>query len=1295
MRKRLLSFLLCTVLAAGSLFPMSPAASAQTESVSFVYTGGSCDDSSKEEGGNEEAYTEYMSVGRLDNVYAKIRDLRAGGSLNIAYFGGSVTNGSNAKDRDADSWRGLTGSCIAALVSEQHADTEVINNVVYRNPESSDTVFPTAEGKITVNNLNAAVGATGSYFGVHRLKEDMGLKDGAKPDLVFLEFAYNDNCAGDSTSRTYKDSNGKSVLASAADYESIIRIIRSYAPECEFIGVFSTGVQFQEGITQSRFPQLSAQRAVLRKYGIPYLYVGRELALKVQELDPSVKALTAATCKNNAAWMSYFGDEVHPNEEGHAFYADIVKQYIKAQLADAAERDKTSPISVADRSETLATSYFDPTVLKENADSVRAARLYDEDSSLQSGWREEDDTALIRKGSLITNNVGASLAFRFTGSSLGAWVARSTKGGYIDATVYKVDENGVRAEKSTSTSRINTGFSNDYGGLGERWTILNQSAYGTYEVHMVVRENTAYGSTAILRRLFWDGDGALTPIEHADIPIDDIKLVGDLDTVDVTALYGAQSVDKTNLTVSENDGVITYTYKPNANNKSYRVKTVCRYYSLYSSKQIGISEYPYVLIEYYIDSENKDAADGIGLFVRATKKMLDKGSANLANQVFTVPKKDLVYDRWATCAIDLSAYLTNQNAVNKGLDADEDWWGRIELLPFGEGIASDKEAAGLTDGDVIKIRSIRFADAIPYVVDDNTVYVSPTGTLTTEDGTEHKAFATFRRAFNALGEEGGTIFFHGELNELDEFTDGSGAHGDVTVIGVGDNTENIVYMKNTNPDSFSLRYGNVTLQNLTLSYEKCYNERWAQTYGHTLTIGEGVRVVGGTDSGSTFYFHAAPFTSPGTTVASSNFVFASSAANYSKTASMGGYMNPGAVFNGHTEYVFNAGNYGEIYGNARNDGAGTHVGYGDVHYTFNGGNTSAGIPIYTGSSKNGSRIGNVFFTINGGNFRHNVLFGSRNAAATGNNPGYSVITVNAAEFLQNGGQLADGKSFGGTANNLSSGTMFLLNNAEKAEACGIVSGADEKVTYRIDTYGGKTAPVFEESGTDKATQKVGALLGFTITPDEEGLTPTVNGVHLAKVGEYYDLSAFEGQKIEIYFDELSVGATDRDLDVLGAQIRIDRDTAGERGALRFVAHMGAELVSDSKTVRPENSADTAVGYGFVVFPKDLLGENALTKNTEGAKTVPAVKTFSTLEDGSITFTVCITDIEKKHYNRFYAVRPYVTYTDRLGAVRTVYGEQYETGSLVSVAELAVQNDDPASDWLKTNILDAYNDLIGE
>lgn len=90
--------------------------------------------------------------GGLPNLFAK---LQSPGSVRIAYLGGSITA--------QDGWRPKTLNWFR-------------------------TNFPTAR----VEEINAAIGGTGSDLGVFRLRHDV-LEH--KPDLLFIEFAVNDSGA--------------------------------------------------------------------------------------------------------------------------------------------------------------------------------------------------------------------------------------------------------------------------------------------------------------------------------------------------------------------------------------------------------------------------------------------------------------------------------------------------------------------------------------------------------------------------------------------------------------------------------------------------------------------------------------------------------------------------------------------------------------------------------------------------------------------------------------------------------------------------------------------------------------------------------------------------------------------------------------------------------------------------------------------------------------------------------------------------------------------------------------------
>ena len=132
----------------------------------------------------------------------------------------------------------------------------------------------------------------------------------------------------------------------------------------------------------------------------------------------------------------------------------------------------------------------------------------------------------------------------------------------------------------------------------------------------------------------------------------------------------------------------------------------------------------------------------------------------------------------------------------------------------------------------------------------------------------------------------------------------------------------------------------------------------------------------------------------------------------------------------------------------------------------------------------------------------------------------------------------------------------------------------------------------------------------------------------------------------------------------GAQIRIN-DPQG----LRFVFSIPKSLYDTLE--HPETTSDTGIGFGSVVIPKDILGNNALTKETPKAKIAPAVNLFEVTED-EVRFTVCIIEIPEKNYDEEYVAVPYITYMDG-GVEKTIYGQQTENVTLFNIAKLAYKD----------------------
>jgi len=220
----------------------------------------------------------------LKNTYAK---LSAGDELNIVYFGGSVTNGTGATNAQTDSWRGLVGQWFV----------DNFNNV-------------------TINNINSAIGATGSKFGAYRLNHDVIAH---KPDLVFVEFAIND----------YYDNQGEDIpLAEyGMRFETIVRNIRKELPLCDIVTVYTTEISHVNTNQAGELhDEAKEHEKICVAYNIPSIHIGRALADKI------------TVGKAQQEWPEYFYDDgtnVHPNNKGYKIYFDAIKEYLENCLINS------------------------------------------------------------------------------------------------------------------------------------------------------------------------------------------------------------------------------------------------------------------------------------------------------------------------------------------------------------------------------------------------------------------------------------------------------------------------------------------------------------------------------------------------------------------------------------------------------------------------------------------------------------------------------------------------------------------------------------------------------------------------------------------------------------------------------------------------------------------------------------------------------------------------------------------------------------------------------------------------
>lgn len=337
------------------------------------------DNSSQEESKDLEAnYTKYTLNGdltqhmidmsrlnegnkvRLANV---IKKLKNGEEVTVGFIGGSITQGTSAGN----------DLCYAKLTADWLQQT-----------------YSSAK----VNYVNAGIGATGSYIGVHRVTTDLLSKN---PDLVFVEFSVNDTT--ENTERN-KDS-----------YDSLLRTIWKSSTNPAIITIATTqenGTSFQEEHAE-----------IVKHYDLPMI---------------SYKNTILDTIKHgDIVWKDISDDNIHPNIPGHKIVSQLLQAYISDVDKDidnisGNESDFTTPATDA--------SFEDGSLIQPSSDAdvtaTGAFELHDEQFGGFDGY-------WFFKGTADADLSATALTFKVNAKTVGLLYGKYTKAGCA-ADVYIDDE---------------------------------------------------------------------------------------------------------------------------------------------------------------------------------------------------------------------------------------------------------------------------------------------------------------------------------------------------------------------------------------------------------------------------------------------------------------------------------------------------------------------------------------------------------------------------------------------------------------------------------------------------------------------------------------------------------------------------------------------------------------------------------------------------------------------------------------------------------------------------------------
>ena len=271
--KKFLAFLLASVM----VLPLSACGGAkkqkhnQTESETYA-------DYINYRGYNEDLVPNKYK-GALANTYKKLNSNK---ELNVVYFGGSVTAGYGSEDDDLKGcWRVRIGDWLTKT-------------------------FP----EVKINNINCAIGETGTNLGLYRTKRDI---IPLKPDLLFIEYSIND--LYDSADYT----------RASTQFETIVRNVKEALPECDIVTILVTErSQAPSAHLGDLHTQARAHEDICNKYRISTIHVGRALADEIINKGDGLLL--------DEVWNEYVKDVVHPFNKGYAVYYEVIKEFMVNSL---------------------------------------------------------------------------------------------------------------------------------------------------------------------------------------------------------------------------------------------------------------------------------------------------------------------------------------------------------------------------------------------------------------------------------------------------------------------------------------------------------------------------------------------------------------------------------------------------------------------------------------------------------------------------------------------------------------------------------------------------------------------------------------------------------------------------------------------------------------------------------------------------------------------------------------------------------------------------------------------------
>jgi lysophospholipase L1-like esterase len=316
---------------------------------------------------NTDSFSAGAGGNNLGRTFTKLKNK---GNITIAFLGGSITGGAGASDPK---------NAYSALVSQWFQDQ-----------------FPSK----TITNINAGIGGTGSDLGAFRVFFDVG-----KADLVFIEFAVNDDAPASERDQVMKYTEG------------MVRRLFLANPQIEIVFVDLASEETSNWYKNGEVPpvvkwhrEIADHYSISEKNAILYINPGYDL---VEYIKSGQGSWTGG--KNPMTT-----DSVHPNDNGHKFIAGKIIAALQQSYSHYMPLPKFKPLP--------ASISLQPV---QNGNLVEIGK-----GSRSSGWSYvvNHEPGWSTSELQATEN-GATLDFNFTGEYIGIFLVQTEEGGSFEAWV--------------------------------------------------------------------------------------------------------------------------------------------------------------------------------------------------------------------------------------------------------------------------------------------------------------------------------------------------------------------------------------------------------------------------------------------------------------------------------------------------------------------------------------------------------------------------------------------------------------------------------------------------------------------------------------------------------------------------------------------------------------------------------------------------------------------------------------------------------------------------------------------